>query len=139
MNSKFVNFAVKSVSVIATSVVLLVSNPMTSFAGSVKNSQSNDTQLSVIYTGSNSKTVAFHLTYENVKGEKFSLVIKNEAGDVVYEDTFSDVHFDRNIFIDVTENRINPTFILRTDSQELVRSVSVNKRGVVEGQAVTRL
>ena len=95
--------------------------------------------MSVIYTGSNSKTVAFHLTYENVKGEKFSLVIKNEAGDVVYEDTFSDVHFDRNIFIDVTENRINPTFILRTDSQELVRSVSVNKRGVVEGQAVTRL
>jgi len=139
MNSKFVNFAVKSVSAVATSVVLLVSNPMTSFAGFKKESQPNDTQLSVTYTGSNSKTVAFHLTYENVKGENFSLVIKNEAGDVVYEDNFSDVHFDRNIFIDVTENRINPTFILRNGDQELVRSVSVNKRGVVVGQAVTKL
>lgn len=139
MNSKFVNFAVKSVSAVATSVVLLVSNPMSSFADSIKKEQPNDTQLSVTYTGSNSKTVAFHLTYENVKGEKFTLVIKNEAGDVVYEDTFSDVHFDRNFFIDVTENRINPTFILRTDDKEQVKSVSVNKRGVVAGASVTKL
>jgi hypothetical protein len=139
MNSKFVNFAVKSVSAVATSLVLLVSNPMSSFADSVKKVQPNDAQLSVIYTGSNSKTVVFHLSYENVKGEKFELVIKNEAGDVVYEDTFSDVHFDRNIFIDVTENKINPTFILRTDDQELVRSVSVNKKAVVSEPAVTKL
>jgi hypothetical protein len=137
MNSKIVNFAVKSVSAVATAVVLLVSNPVNSYANSIddkKNNQSIENQVSVIYAGSNSKAVVFHLTFENPKAEKFSLVIKNDVGDVVYEAEYSDVHFDKNIFLDAQETQVRPTFIIRTATQEVERSMSVNKKS---GEAAT--
>jgi hypothetical protein len=141
MNSKFVNFATKSVSVVATAVVLLVSNPVNSYASPVKDkkiTQPIDGQVSVKYTGSNAKTVVFHLTFENVKGENFSLLIKNDAGDIVYQERFSGA-FDKNIFLDAEENQIHPTFIIQTADQEVVRSLSVNKRTSENGSPVTKL
>ncbi|HMH33350.1 MAG TPA: hypothetical protein VK543_09990 [Puia sp.] len=142
MNSKFVNFATKSVSVVATAVVLLVSNPVNSFASPVKDkkiTQPIDGQVSVKYTGSNAKTVVFHLTFDNIKGETFSLLIKNDVGDVVYQEQFSTVNFDKNIYLDVEENHIHPTFIIQTDDQEVVRSLSVNKRSAENRNAVSKL
>jgi hypothetical protein len=141
MNSKFVNFAVKSVSAVATAVVLLVSNPATSFANSVhekKQNQPIDAQVSVKYTGSNSKLVAFRLTFENVNGERFWLIIKNDAGEVVFEDQFTDAHFDRNIYLDVEATQIRPTFVIRTADQEVERSVPVNKKFAEDGVSVSR-
>ena len=142
MNSKFVKFAVKSVSAVATAVVLLVSNPTNSFAHSVKDKKiSNpiDGQVSVKYTGSTSKAVVFHLTFDNVKAEKFWLIIKNDAGDVVYEELFSGADFSKDIFLDVQENQIQPTFIIRTVDQQVERTLSVNKRAAENGNAVSKL
>jgi hypothetical protein len=129
MNSKFVNFATKSVSVLATAAALFVSNP--SNANSTtdkKHVQPIDGQVSVQYTGSNSKTIVFRLTFENIKAEKFWLIIKNDAGEVVYEEQFNDIHFDKNIFLDVEESKVRPTFVIRTEDQSFERTLSVTRR-----------
>ena len=142
MKSKFVNFAVKSVSALAAAVVLLVSNPLTSFANAVpekKHNQPIDAQVSVKYTGSNSKTVVFRLTFENPKAENFSLIIKNDVGEVVYEEQYSDVHFAKNIFLDVEDAQVHPTFIIRTADQSVERTLSVDKRVAEDGVAVSKL
>lgn len=138
MNSKIGNFATRSVAVLATAAALLVSNP--SKANTIQDSkhvQPIDGQVSVKYTGSNSKTVVFRLTFENTNAERFYLIIKNDAGDVVYEEQFTDLHFDRNIFLDVEESKIKPTFIIRLKDQDIERKLSVTKRTATdEGTAV---
>lgn len=138
MKSKIGNFATRSVAVLATAAALLVSNP--SKANTIQDSkqvQPIDGQVSVKYTGSNSKTVVFRLTFENTNAEKFYLIIKNDAGDVVYEEQFTDIHFDRNIFLDVEESKIKPTFIIRLKDQDIERKLSVTKRTATdEGTAV---
>jgi len=138
MNSKIGNFATRSVAVLATAAALLVSNP--SKASTIQDSkhvQPIDGQVSVKYTGSNSKTVVFRLTFENTNAERFYLIIKNDAGDVVYEEQFTDIHFDRNIFLDVEESKIKPTFIIRLKDQDIERKLSVTKRTATdEGTAV---
>lgn len=138
MNSKIGNFATRSVAVLATATALLVSNP--SKANTIQDSkhvQPIDGQVSVKYTGSNSKTVVFRLSFENTNAERFWLIIKNDAGDVVYEEQFTDIHFDRNIFLDVEESKIKPTFIIRLKDQDIERKLSVTKRTATEdGTAV---
>ncbi|MFI5156165.1 MAG: hypothetical protein ACHQEM_08265 [Chitinophagales bacterium] len=138
MNSKIGNFATRSVAVLATAAALLVSNP--SKANTIQDSkhvQPIDGQVSVKYTGSNSKTVVFRLTFENTNAERFYLIIKNDVGDVVYEEQFTDIHFDRNIFLDVEESKIKPTFIIRLKDQDIEKKLSVTKRTATdEGTAV---
>ncbi len=138
MNSKIGNFATRSVAVLATAAALLVSNP--SKANAIQDSkhvQPIDGQVSVKYTGSNSKTVVFRLTFENTNAERFYLIIKNDAGDVVYEEQFTDIHFERNIFLDVEESKIKPTFIIRLKDQDIETKLSVTKRTATdEGSAV---
>jgi hypothetical protein len=130
MNSKMMNFAVKSVSVLATAAVLFVANPASANQGTDKKPAAG--QVSVKYTGSNSKTVVFRLSFENTTAEKFWLIIKNDAGDVVYEEQFTDLHFDRNIYLDVDETKIKPTFIIRLKDQDIERKLMVTKRTATE-------
>jgi len=135
MNSKMKNFAVKSLSMLATAAVLLVANPASAHSGSDKKPANG--QVSVKYTGSNSKTVVFRLNFENTTAEKFWLIIKNDAGEVVYEEQFTDLHFDRNIYLDVDETKIKPTFIIRLKDQDIERKLLVTKRTPTnEGTAV---
>ena len=125
MNSRMVNFAVKSVSVLATAAALLVTNPAS--ANTIHDKKPVG-QVSVQYTGSNSKTIVFKLNFENTTGEKFWLIIKNDAGEVVFEEQFTDLHFDRNIYLDVDETKIKPTFIIRLKDQDIERKLVVTKR-----------
>lgn len=135
MNSKIVNYAVKSASILATAAVLFVANPASANQGTDK--KPVDAQVSVKYTGSNSKTVVFRLNFENTTAEKFWLIIKNDAGEVVYEDQFTDLHFDRNIYLDVDETKIKPTFIIRLKDQDIERKLMVTKRNATnEGTAI---
>jgi hypothetical protein len=130
-----VNFAVKSASVLATAAVLFVANPASAHPSTDK--KPVDGQVSVKYTGSNSKTVVFRLNFENTTAEKFWLIIKNDAGEVVYEEQFTDLHFDRNVYLDVEETKIKPTFIIRLKDQDIERKLMVTKRTATdEGSAI---
>ena len=140
MNSK----VVKAIAVALTSVVVLVSNPMTSQAngGGINNSKKSsltEEQVSVKYQGTSDNNIIFKVEFDNPTAEKFSLIIKNDNGDVVYHQQFTDAHFAKSVFFQNTDSEIHPTFIIRSaNNNEIVRQFSVNKT-LTENTVVTRL
>jgi hypothetical protein len=136
MNS---NYVVKTLTAAAIAVVFFVSNPLTSLAndGSRKTNLT-DEQVTVQYIGSNADQVAFKVAFENPTAEKFWLIIKNDAGDVVYRKQFSDVHFSKSVYVQKDESDIRPTFIIRNSANEIVRQFAVTST-VTESTVVTKL
>jgi len=133
---------VKGITVAVAAVVILISNPLTSQAngGGINNKKASltDEQVSVKYLGTNDNNVIFKVEFENPTAEKFWLIIKNDAGDVVYHQQFSDAHFSKSVFFQNTDSEIHPTFVIRNGNNEIVRQFAVSKT-LTENTVVTRL
>ncbi len=141
MNTKTKNHAVKVIAVALTAVLFLFGSPLTSEAnggGSKKNSTITDAQVSVTYQGVTNNSLVFKVDYENTTGGKFWLVIKDDNGDVAFQQQFSDAHFSKTIFFQDTDTQINPTFVIRNGNNEIVRQFQVNKI-ITETTVVTGL
>ncbi len=82
--------------------------------------------------------MVFHLEFENKTGEKFFLIVKNDAGEVVYQNSFTDVHFARNIRIANDDSEMHPTFVIRTSTEQVERKFSVKSK-ISENFVVTNL
>jgi hypothetical protein len=123
-----------------TAVVVFFSNAASANEGGSKKASSvTEEQVSVKYQGTTENNVIFKVEFENPTSEKFSLIIKNDNGDVVYHQQFSDAHFSKSVFFQNTEAQIHPTFIIRTgNNNEIVRQFAVN-RTLTENTVVTRL
>jgi len=98
----------------------------------------NEKNVTVNFLGASENNFVFHLEFENKSGEKFWLVIKNDAGDVVYQKAYTDLHFAKNIRIVKEDAEMNPTFIIRTSTEQVERKFSV-KNKVSETLVVTSL
>ena len=127
----------------ALAIALFISNPASSLAnggkGDKKVSSLTDQQVSIHYVGTSENNIVFRVEFENPTTEKFWLIIKNDAGDVVYRKQFSDVHFAKTVFFQNDEaSDIHPTFVIRNGNNEVVRQFSVNKT-LTENTVVTRL
>ena len=97
-----------------------------------------DTQVSVNYVGVTDNSLVFHLEFENKTGEKFYLIVKNDAGDIVYQNAFSGVNFQKNIRIPNESSELHPTFVIRTGNENVERKFSV-KSNISENYVVTKL
>jgi hypothetical protein len=130
----------KIIAVAFTAVVVVVSNPLTTLANGGGNKKAaTEQQVSVKYQGASNNSVSFKVEFENPTSEKFSLIIKNDNGDVVYHQQFNDAHFSKNVFIENTDSDIHPTFIIRTaNNTEIVRQFQVSKT-VTENTIATQL
>lgn len=96
----------------------------------------SEKQVSVEYTGYNDNSVVFRVAFENPTAQKFSLIIKNEAGEVLYQGAFTDAHFSKAVHLLKDESEMNPTFIVRVGSQKIERSFKVNTNSSVEDEVV---
>ena len=122
-----------------TAVVVFFSNAASANEGGNKKASVTEEQVSVKYQGTTENNIIFKVEFENPASEKFSLIIKNDNGDVVYHQQFSDAHFSKSVFFQNTEAQIHPTFIIRTgNNNEIVRQFAVN-RTLTESTVVTRL
>jgi hypothetical protein len=130
---------VKAIAVVATALVVIVSNPLASMAnGGGAKASINEAQVSVKYVGTDDNRVVFQVQFDNTTGEKFSLIIKNDNGDVVYHQQFSQTHFAKNVYFENTDGEIEPTFIIRNANNEVVRQFHVVKT-ITENTTVTSL
>jgi len=131
---------VKALSVAVVALVFFVSNPLTSLANGEINKKSGltDGQVSVTYVGADNNNVVFRVEFENPTAEKFWLIIKNDAGEVVYRKQFSDTHFAKSVTFQQEDADIHPTFVIRNGENEIVRQFAVN-RTVTEKTIVTKL
>lgn len=129
----------KVIAVALTALVMIVSNPLASQAnGGAKKATITDDQVSVKYVGTTDNKVVFQVAFENPTGEKFSLIIKNDNGDVVYHQQFNETHFAKNVYFENTDADITPTFVIRNANNEIVRQFRVVKT-VSENTTVTSL
>jgi hypothetical protein len=131
---------VKAIAVVATALVVIVSNPLASKAngGGTKTASINDEQVSVKYVGTDDNHVVFQVQFANPTGEKFALIIKNDNGDVVYRQQFTGTHFSKNVYFENTDGEIEPTFIIRNANNEVIRQFHVVKT-ITENTTVTSL
>jgi len=130
----------KVLAVALTALVVIVSNPLASKAndGGSKKASINDAQVSVTYVGTADDNVVFQVQFDNPTGEKFSLIIKNDNGDVVYHQQFTGTHFAKNVYFENTDGEIEPTFIIRNSNNQVVRQFHVVKT-ITENTTVTSL
>lgn len=142
MKTTTVNNTVKSLAVVAIAFVLTLATSLTSFANGVKDKKPasvTEEQVTVNYIGNNENSLIFRVEFENPTEQKFWLIIKNDAGDIVYHKQFSDAHFAKTVYFQKEEmNDLRPTFVIRNGNNEVVRQFSVN-RTVVENTVVTKL
>jgi hypothetical protein len=130
--------AVAKIIAVAFAAVVVVSNPLATLANGGSKKVTTEEQVSVKYQGAVNNSVSFKVEFENPTNEKFSLIIKNDNGDVVYHGQFSDAHFVKNVYIADAEAEIHPTFIIRTANNEIVRQFQVSKT-VTENVVATQL
>jgi len=140
--NSFSNRVVKGIAVALTAVVVLVSNPLTSQANGGRNNNKKasvtDEQVTVKYQGTRDNNVIFKVEFENPTAARFWLIIKNDNGDVVYHQPYTDTHFSKNVTFQNADADIHPTFVIRNGSNEVVRQFAVN-RTITEHTVVTRL
>ena len=130
---------------VATGLTLLVASPFNSKANNGKEKDAKETvaplaegKLLVQYTGSNEDGVMFNVKFDNTTAQKFWLIIKNNDGDVLFQEQFSDVHFNKNIQFLRDGDELNATFIIRSGKQEVKHTFAVNRK-LVENVVVTKL
>ena len=142
MKPQFVSARVlKAGSILATAVLLIVSNPTNSHATPIKDkkiAQVTEEQVTVQYAGSDNNNFVFRVQFENPSAQKFSLLVKNDEGVVVYQEQFNDAHFVRTVRLEKGETEIHPTFVIRTANGEVKRSFLVNTT-ITENVVVTKL
>jgi hypothetical protein len=127
------NLVLKTFAATATAVLLFSVSPVSSFANSFKEKHTksetiiSESQIDVQYIGSDANTFTFKVKFENSKAQKFTLIVKNDEGDIIYSKQFSDVHFSRTIELknETDANDINPTFAFRVGKGSVERSFSV--------------
>lgn len=109
----------------AAPIIEIISNPA-------------DQAVTVNYIGVTESDLVFRLDYDNKLSEKFWLIVKDDAGNVVYEESFKDAHFSRIIRLPKEEGKIRPTFIIHTASKNIERSFEINRK-ITEDYIVTKL
>jgi hypothetical protein len=140
MKPVFANFNLKkSASFLAAAAMLTLSAAKLQAAPIIEKIISpSDKQVTVNFVGVSDNSLVFHLEFDNKTGEKFYLVIKNDAGEIVYQNAYNDVHFEKNIRIPKEDTEIRPTFIIRTASEQIEKKFSVDRK-VSENLVVTSL
>ncbi|BAV09845.1 hypothetical protein SAMN05421788_1011278 [Filimonas lacunae] len=124
-------------------VLLIVANPFTGKA-STNNEKGNtriaDNQVSVQYTGTSDEAVTFKVQFANPEAQKFTLTIKNDAGDVLYRGHFNNANFSKTIHLLNEDTEMNPVFIISMGDQKIERSFNVNKTtGTTEEVVVNKI
>jgi hypothetical protein len=142
MKASFVSPLAKIVSAFFLGSALLVATPFSSNANNDKGKVTaiSEDQLSVQYTGSNENSVMFRVKFQNTAAQKFSLIIKNDVGDVVYQDQFTTADFNKAVHI-LKDGEFNKaTFIIRVGNQQIEQRFVINRNTeVVENVVVTKL
>jgi hypothetical protein len=128
------NPVLRTIAVTAAVALLFSASPLSSFANTKKEKHSKAentipaSQIDVQYEGSVENTFTFKVKFENSAAQKFTLIIKNDEGDIIYSKEFSDVHFSKTIELVKNEKDtydINPTFAVYMGKGSVQRSFSV--------------
>ena len=111
MNKQVMNFRK---AMLVAALVSAVSLSAMAAPATIDNGKSDKTaQNSIQYVGTTDDGIVFKVKYDNADSAKFDLIIKNENGDVVYQQAFNDKNFDRRVVLVKEPGDARLTFIIR--------------------------
>lgn len=115
-------------------VLVSVSTPSSAFSGKTKEEKTSvaEQQVSVQYTSADANKVNFRIQFENPQAKKFTLIVKDAAGEVLYQQNYTDVHFNKTVQLLNDASEMRPTFVIRVDGQQVERSFSVSTNTTTE-------
>ncbi len=125
----------KALAAIAISAILFASGPVSGFAsmgkeGDKSTNNAPESTVNIKYVRTDEKMFEFKVEFENPAAQKFTLVVKNDDGEVIYSREFKDTHFVRTIRL-VKERadieNIYPTFTISSGSSLIQRSFAIVK------------
>lgn len=90
------------------------------------NKHQKETSSAVQYVGTTEKGIVFNVKFDNADASKFDLIIKNEYGDVVYQQEFSDKNFDKKVLLMKEPGEAHLTFIIKTPSESYKQSFDIS-------------
>ncbi|BAV04483.1 hypothetical protein SAMN05421788_110218 [Filimonas lacunae] len=125
-------------------LLVMVSATFTSKANVLSGKEKEETtisekQVTVQYAGNEDNGVVFRVAFDNPTAQKFTLIIKNDAGDVLYNGQFNDAHFSKAIHLLKDDSEMNPVFVIRSGNQKIENAfkVSINA-DLADGVVVTK-
>ena len=113
--------------------VLMTASPISSFAANVpENSKTTmntpESGAYVKYLGSDEKKFEFKVEFENPTAQPFTLIVRNDEGEVIFSKDYNDVHFAKTIHLmkeGADLQNIRPTFTISAGSRLIQRSFSI--------------
>ncbi len=120
MNKQVLKFGIRRMIILASLVGTL------SFSGfAAANKGGKESASAVQYVGTTDKGVVFNVKYDNASAAPFSLIIKNEFGDVVYQQQYNDKTFDKKVLLTKEPGDARLTFIIRSSSANIKQTFDI--------------
>lgn len=93
---------------------------------------------SVKHISTTDAKIIFQVSLENEAGERFGVSIKDEQGNTIFQDVYSEKKFDKKFILDKAENIGKITFVIKSlkDNQTQAFEVNTTTR-IVENVDVT--
>lgn len=93
-----------------------------------KNSTKANTPV-VSYLGATERGIVFNVNYANPEASRFSVVVRNAAGDELYRETYKNKDFNKNFVLNIPADEANNaavTFELVDGKNEVKKSFDIN-------------
>jgi len=125
MKKQVLAFGFKRVIVLSGLVGVLT---LSSFkpANNENTNNTNSTQSAIKYVGTNDAGIIFNVKYENADSSKFDLVIRNQYGDVVFQQQYSETNFDKKIVLVKEPGDAVLTFMIKSPKESYQQTYQIN-------------
>ena len=101
----------------------------------------NPSDMKVKYIEGDNDVLLFNLRYNNNTGTGFKLMVLNESGDVIFQNTYSGKNFKKKIKLARLTDTDDVTFLIRSPQKnvQLSRRVKVTSKVVDDSSLATEL
>lgn len=122
MNKQVLKFGSKAV------ILAAIAGTLSFSAIAADKASGKEAASAVQYVGTTESGIVFNVKYENATATPFSLIIKNEYGDVVYSQQYSDKSFDKKVMLTKEPGDARLTFIIKSSSANIKQSFDISTK-----------
>ena len=112
MNKQVLKFGFGRAALVALFAGVLSFSSMAAVNETLKDAKASPS--AVQYVGTSNDGIVFNVKHENADAAKFDLIIKNEYGDIVYQQQYNDKNFDKRVVLVKEGGDARLTFIIRS-------------------------
>ncbi|MFL9481710.1 hypothetical protein ACI6Q2_02960 [Chitinophagaceae bacterium LWZ2-11] len=99
----------------------------------------NEKAAAITFLGSNQDGLVFNVKYDNTTANVFTVVVTDETGEVLYQDSFKDKQFDKKFLLPKSDVAKKISFAVKSDKGTISQNFNIDiTTKVVEDVVVSR-